>query len=241
MNKLTRTATGILILGALSMLFSITASAAHFSTPIETGAITGVTYKITEYNESTTTMWWDPNPDKTIFWATEIGATANLTLGTVYDDEIQVEFSTGNLSKGFQNDSTYAGALALGYWSVKEGGFVVSGNWTEIDAAFAQVGFTVYNHSTAQSSYASRSFATEQFHFEDAFGQNTTLIYDSDTGLLLEAHTGFGNYELGFVAAGFIGDYFKTETYATPFSIVIALSAFGSLTALAYLKSGRRQ
>lgn len=239
MSKKARATTVVLIVGILNLLLSTTAIASQFATPIEAGAITGVTYKITEYNESTTTMWWDPNPDNIVFWATEVGATANLTLGTVYDDEVQVEFATGNLSKGFQNDSVYAGALTLGYWTIEEGGFVVSANWTEIDAAFSQAGFLEYEHNTEQKVYAATNFTTEVFHFEDAFGQNTTLIYDSETGLLLEAHTGFGNYKLGFVATGFLGEYFSTQE-RTPFATSVALLAFITLAALAYLRPNRR-
>lgn len=204
----------VAFVATLALLISGFASgaAADYSSPIQDGDIDTITYEVTHYNETTVTLWWDPVPENCVYWAVEVGSTATLEIGNVNGDEVEVEFIIGNLSKGFQNDTVYASALAMGYWAVPNGGFVIDLGLDDLKTAYEDQNFVEFTWTETSRWFGSIMFDTVLIELVDAYGQETMLQYDTASGVLLQALTGFGNYELGINATSFTGNSFQGLT-----------------------------
>jgi hypothetical protein len=156
-------------------------------------------WEIEEWNEENTVAWWDENYTITYFSAT-IGSIINYTV-TSYDPTNFThpslgEIKIGNLSTQTTNNNT-GEVLALSIWGWFPGLITSSSDWelqkeTALKAAQGEgtLGTLDIQEFTFNYSGISRS-AIEFNYFQDPSvgNQNSTLIYDKETGVLLEGYT----------------------------------------------------
>ena len=131
-------------------------------------------------------------------WAAENNSKIQYTI-TEIQEEIYGDLTIGNLSISDASSAEIASDLAIGVlmWGP---GLITHTNWTKhINEATEQSQSDWLNGSLhiteSTESYLSISLETIKFTMVSA-SQNTTLIYDRNSGILLEAQTGFGSYFL---------------------------------------------
>ena len=190
----------------------------QFSSAFENGEILSANYSLQEgTNKTAVSQWWENNAlvDKYSYNNTD---TINVTFNGVFSSEVYLNLSVGNITLLNTTDAAADSNLALGYWTVNDGGFVIS-NTTSANASLAALHandtFASFNSGVSLKRYGSIYFSTVFYNFT-AGSQETYLVYDLDSGLLLEAITGFGNSKLAITLSAVAGSYFDTKYLFSP-------------------------
>ncbi|MHA1266994.1 MAG: hypothetical protein ACTSRS_17280 [Candidatus Helarchaeota archaeon] len=175
--------------------------------------------------------WWDSRGFQGNFKANE-NTLAVFDITTIAED-IAGNFQIGNLTLQGVNDSDIASALALSIWPWFPG-LISHLNWSKVIAAAraANTGWMQGNLTVVEYS----EFILFSYQQNQTAGQNTTLVYDLKTGLLMSAYTAYGNYYLGIVYEGLLTnqDVIGVE------SLVWIILTVGLMTIIVYLAKTRK-
>jgi hypothetical protein len=153
--------------------------------------ITNVTNQVVEWGWGTGSYWKANRSDPVTF---EIAA--------IQDNEVHGQFTIGNLTL-LTNDSRIAIELVFSIWfnsSIWFPGLVSPLDWVAVDQeAAASVSGWMAGDLEIRTSTATKTYIYHQGVYGN---QNTTLIYDIRTGVLVEAYTEFfffNDYHLGLL------------------------------------------
>ena len=161
-------------------------------------------------NVSSIISYWDTNFNPHGIISSSAGGYVKYTTLNI-DEEIIGIFSMGNFTITDTNANvSFVLALSIGTWpSMWHPGLISSINWTlentnAITYANIQNGTLTITNDSQKIRY--------EFHEKAGIKQNTTLIYNMDTGILLECYS-----DTGFVHVGL--SYSHMETVTVPIGI----------------------
>ncbi len=187
--------------------YSVNVTPSPFVTPVLKWTITNVTERA---------VGWGWGGD--LFWQAQPGQLVVFEIYEFRDDELHGLFTIGNLTLP-TNDSRIAGELMFSIWPWFTG-LVSHLDWAAVDQA-ATDSATGWMEGNIEI-HTSATEKTYTYH-QGSFGnQNTTLVYDKNTGVLQAAYTEFflaEDYHLGLQLA-------QTSLYLTPLALII-LAGFG--------------
>ena len=157
-----------------------------FSNPKLHWRITNATTEVVEYGFGTGT-----------FWQTQAGETLTFEIQEIADDELYGSFTIGNLTLS-ANNSRIAAELVFSIWPWFPG-LVSHLDWNTVDQAATDAATSYYMNGSLniRSTALTRSFI---YHQGPWGNQNTTLVYDVNSGILLKGYTEFfflNDYHLG--------------------------------------------
>lgn len=157
-----------------------------FSNPKLHWRITNATTEVVEYGFGTGT-----------FWQAQAGQALTFEIQEMTDHEIHGLFTIGNLSLA-ANNSRIAAELVFSIWPWFPG-LVSHLDWNAVDQAATDAATSFYMNGSLniRSTAITRSFI---YHQGPWGNQNTTLVYDVNSGILLEGYTEFfflNDYHLG--------------------------------------------
>ena len=190
-----------------------TSTPSQFSSAFENREILSANYSLQEgTNKTAVSQWWESAlVGKYSYNNTD---TINVTFNGVFSSEVYINLSVGNLTLLNTTDAAADSNLILGSWRINEGGFVMS-NTTSVNASLAELhandSLSSFSSGVSLKRYGDLYFSTFFYNFTDG-GQETYLVYDIDSGLMLEAVTEFGNSKLAIKLSAFAGSYFDTKT-----------------------------
>ncbi len=162
-----------------------------FVTPSLKWTITNVTNQVVEWGWGTGS-----------YWKANKSGPVTFEIAAIQDNEVHGQFTIGNLTL-LTNDSRIAIELVFSIWfnsSIWFPGLVSHLDWAAVDQeATASVSGWMAGELEIRTSIATKTYI---YHQGDNGNQNTTLIYDIRTGVLLEAYTEFfffNDYHLGLL------------------------------------------
>jgi len=131
-------------------------------------------------------------------WVAENNSKIHYTVTEIHE-EIYGDLIIGNLTISNSSSAEIASDLAIGVlmWGP---GLITHTNWTKHKIEAQEQAQSDWLNGTLKitestKSYISISLETIKFAMVSA-SQNTSLVYDKNSGILLEAQTGFGSYFL---------------------------------------------
>jgi hypothetical protein len=151
------------------------------------------------------------------YWETKEGDQVVFEIQKIQDDELQGLFTIGNLTL-FTNDSRLAAELTFSIWPWFPG-LVSNLDWSTVDhnATNSATGWMEGNLEIRKTD-GTKTYIYNQGPYGN---QNTTLVYDLHSGLLLEGYTEFffiNDYHLGL-------ELVRAAKYPTSLTIVIGGTA----------------
>ena len=157
-----------------------------FSIPKLHWEITNATAEVVEYGFGSGT-----------FWQAQAGQDLTFEVRENTDNELHGLFTIGNLTL-LANDSRIAAELVFSIWPWFPG-LVSHLNWNAVDQAANEAAMSFYMNGSLdiQSTATTRSYI---YHQGPWGNQNTTLVYDVNSGILLDGYTEFfflNDYHLG--------------------------------------------
>jgi len=188
------------------------------------------TWKI-QYITNKTIAWWDSRGFQGNFRANE-GDIVIFEINTIADD-IEGKFIFGNMTLTLVNDSDIASALTLSIWPWFPG-LISHLNWSQVivEAKAANTGFMQGNLTIVEYT----RFILFSYQQNKTSGQNTTLIYDLNTGILMSGYTAFGDYYLGLVYE----EKLENESVIGVESTIWIIIAAGIIAMIAYMKKSNK-
>ncbi|MFX0185292.1 MAG: hypothetical protein ACFE95_19595 [Candidatus Hodarchaeota archaeon] len=158
-------------------------------------------WEIQEWNNDAAVFWWDP-PVTTSYFIASTGSYINYTLDS-YDPTNFTHPSTGKIEIGnltvHTTNNKSGEVLALSIYGWFPGLITSASDWNyqiQVAEEVAQGEWTLGNLSTNEFKYNYSGFHRRAINFSycqdpSVGNQNTTLIYDKETGVLLEGSTEF--------------------------------------------------
>lgn len=180
-----------------------------------------------ESSSNSTNAWFNADYSQSFNYHIEPGSKILVNFTNSADSEQMISITVGNLTRSNISDSEAAENLVLNYYEMKgDLGFLANTSWTKMEQAFNTINFDEMEIETRHRTYLGRTLETERFHFISG-GQNTSLIYEQRTGLLVEASTGFSDYQISLVidATDLIPDYEISDVSTSPISLVMLLGS----------------
>jgi hypothetical protein len=172
-----------------------------------------VVYDIIESNNATN-IWYDSISNDTQLYHVENGSQMTLTIHDIQDEQTDVSFQIGNLTISNVPDKDAEEVFSYGYWQVPATfGFVANNTWTTTKIAMDNIEFESFNFSLPHLQYLGGEVDAIIVEFKDTF-QSTRLIYDDNTGMLLEAHSEVFGFQLSISINSINGDknYHRVES-----------------------------
>jgi hypothetical protein len=138
------------------------------------------------------------------FWKTRAGQPLTFEIQEITNDELYGLFTIGNLTM-LANDTRIAGELTFSIWPWFPG-LVSHLDWTNVDqdATDAASGYFLNGSLDITTTPTTKTYVYHQGPFGN---QNTTLVYDISSGILLSAYT-----EVFFLNDYHLGIEFITQT-----------------------------
>lgn len=161
-----------------------------FSNPKLHWRITNATAEVVEYGFGTGT-----------FWQAQAGQALTFEIQEIANGELHGSFTIGNLTLP-ANDSRIAAELVFSIWPWFPG-LVSHLNWDAVDQAATDAAMSFYMNGSLNIRSTSKT-RTYIYHQGPWGNQNTTLVYDVNSGILLAGYTEFfflNDYHLGIVFA----------------------------------------
>jgi len=191
-----------------------------FSTPKLHWRITNVTNEVVEYGFGSGT-----------FWQAQAGQPLAFEVQEIAEDELHGLFTIGNLTLP-ANDSRIAAELALSIWPWFPG-LVSHLDWNDVDQDANDAANSFYMNGSLEIrvTATTRSYI---YHQGPWGNQNTTLVYDVDSGILLAGFTEFfflNDYHLGieFASLSQKPTNLTTLVFIGTLGIVVIILIFGFL------------
>jgi hypothetical protein len=188
-----------------------------FSTSKLHWRITNVTDEVVEFGFGSGT-----------FWHAQAGQELSFEVQVIADDDLTGLLTIGNLTLP-ANDSRIAAELVFSIWPWFPG-LVSHLDWIAVDQAATEAAASFYMNGTLDIQDGA-STKTYVYHQGPWGNQNTTLVYDIDSGILLSAYTEFfflNDYHLGidFVALTQNPTNLNTLLFLGVFAIVLVIVLF---------------
>ena len=191
-----------------------------FSTPKLHWQITNATAEVVEFGFGSET-----------FWQAQADQSLTFEIQKIVDNELHGMFTIGNLTIP-ANDSRIAAELALSIWPWFPG-LVTHLDWNAVDqeANDAANGFYMNGSLNIRSTATTRSYI---YHQGPWGNQNTTVVYDVNSGILLAGYTEFfflNDYHLGieFVSLTQKPTSLMTLLFIGTLGIAVGILTFGFL------------
>ena len=153
------------------------------------------------------------------FWYARMGQALTFDIQEMGNNEISGIFTIGNLTIP-ANDSRIAAEIVFSIWPWFPG-LVSHLDWSDVDqqATGAATSFYMNGSLDIQTTSTTKSYV---YHQGPWGNQNTTLVYDLGTGILLSAHT-----EFFFLNDYHLGIEFITKTQnPTPLTTILFVAIF---------------
>ena len=157
-----------------------------FSTPKLHWQITNVTAEMVEFGYGSGS-----------FWQGQAGQSLTFEIQQILDNELHGSFTIGNLTLP-ANDSRIAAELTLSIWPWFPG-LVSNLDWNTVDQEANDAANSFYMNGSLDI-YSTTTTRTYCYHQGPWGNQNTTLVYDVNSGILLAAYTEvffLNDYHLG--------------------------------------------
>ncbi|MDO8057092.1 MAG: hypothetical protein Q6361_09555, partial [Candidatus Hermodarchaeota archaeon] len=165
------------------------------------------------------------------FWQAQADQSLTFEIQKIVDNELHGMFTIGNLTIP-ANDSRIAAELALSIWPWFPG-LVTHLDWNAVDqeANDAANGFYMNGSLDIRSTATTRSYI---YHQGPWGNQNTTVVYDVNSGILLAGYTEFfflNDYHLGieFVSLTQKPTSLMTLLFIGTLGIAVGILTFGFL------------
>jgi len=171
---------------AQSLAYATELSPNSFITPKLNWKITNATAEVVEFGFGSET-----------FWQVQVGQALTFEIRQHTNDELHGLFTIGNLTL-LANDSRVAAELVLSIWPWFPG-LISHLDWNAVDQAATDAAMSFYMNGSLEirSTTRTRSYI---YHQGPWGNQNTTLVYDVNSGILLAGYTEFfflNDYHLG--------------------------------------------
>ena len=156
-------------------------------------------YKIMSANTGNVT-WFSPDYSTSSNYTFDGVDTVEMDLNNL-SSSAEINVTIGNFEVVNYPDSSIDSNLILSYWEINyDLGVVANTSWDAFNgAANSATTITSYNFTESTSSFLvnEENLTRDTVVIDiDAGSQKTSLVYEKESGLLLEANTGFGNYNL---------------------------------------------
>ncbi|MFX0169079.1 MAG: hypothetical protein ACFE89_06910 [Candidatus Hodarchaeota archaeon] len=179
--------------------------------------ITNVTTEVVEFGFGSGTLWH-----------AQAGQSLTFEIQEVTNDELHGLFTIGNLSLP-TNDSRIAAEVVFSIWPWFPG-LVSHLAWDSVDQAATDAAASFYMNGSLdiRTTSTTKSYIYHQGQWGN---QNTTLVYDLNTGILLTGYTEFfflNDYHLGIEFISFT----QTPTSLTTLVFMAILTTIITITAL---------
>lgn len=182
--------------------YSVNVTPSPLVTPVLKWTITNVTERA---------VGWGWGGD--LFWQAHTGQLVVFEVHEIRDDEIHGLFTIGNMTLP-TNDSRIAGELMFSIWPWFTG-LVSHLNWAAVDQA-ASDSATGWMEGDMEIR-TSATTKTYIYHQGSYGNQNTTLVYDTNTGILQAAYSEFffaEDYHLGLQLV-------QASLFLTPLTLIV--------------------
>jgi hypothetical protein len=188
-----------------------------FSTPKLHWQITNVTDQIVEFGFGSGK-----------FWQTQDGQTLTFEIQEIVNDELFGLFTIGNLTLPV-NDSQIAAELVFSIWPWFPG-LVSHLDWNTVDQDATDAATTFFMNGSLDitTTLTTKSYV---YHQGPWGNQNTTLVYELGSGILLSAYTEFfflNDYHLGieFITLTQTPTSLTTLVFLVIFAVILIISIF---------------
>ncbi len=201
----------------IALISMLMLSASPATTAIELPPVT-VTYDIISANTGNVT-WFSPDYSSSYNYSFEGVDSIVVSMSNISTDA-EFNITIGSFEQTNYPDSSIDGNLILSYWEVKyDLGLVANTTWDALNESAAGATYLVsMNVTEGQFSYMTNGFniTVDTVVIDiDAGAQQTYLVYEKNSGLLLEADTGFGNYFLHMRLSTLSSPLMSTSTTST--------------------------
>jgi len=174
------------------------------------------------------------------FWHAQAGQALSFEIQGIVNDELTGLLTIGNLTLP-ANDSRIAAELVFSIWPWFPG-LVSNRDWNAVDQAATEAASGFWMNGTLDI-LEGLSTKTYVYHQGPWGNQNTTLIYDTNSGILLSAYTEFffqNDYHLGidFIALTQNPTFLNTLLFVGTFGIVLVIVFFAIVISGARSKKG---
>jgi hypothetical protein len=174
------------------------------------------------------------------FWQAQAGHAVSFEIQEIANYELTGLFTIGNLTLP-TNDSRIAAELVFSIWPWFPG-LVSHLDWNTVDQAATEAAASFFMNGSLDI-HDGLSTKTYNYHQGPWGNQNTTLVYDINSGILLSAYTEFfflNDYHLGidFVALTQNPTELNTLLFVGAFGVVLALVFLGLVISRARSKKG---
>jgi len=204
-------------------------------------------YKIMSANSGNVT-WFSPDYSTSYNFTFDGVDTVEMDLDNI-SSSAEINVTIGNFEVVNYPDSSIDSNLILSYWEINyDLGVVANTSWDAFNgAANSATTIASYNFTEGTSSFLvneeNKTRDTVVINI-DAGSQKTSLVYEKESGLLLEASTGFGNYSLHMKIleiSDSIGIFPNSNTSSTNSSLPLSEFIFlGSVTTIAIIFRRKR-
>jgi len=167
------------------------------------------------------------------FWQARVGQTLSFEIQEFVNDELHGLLTIGNLTLP-ANDSRLAAELVFSIWPWFPG-LISHLDWNTVDqtATDAAVGFYMNGSLDILTTSTTKAYI---YHQGPWGNQNTTLVYDLTSGILLSGYTEFfflNDYHLGieFLTLTRTPTTLSTLFFVVLFAVVLIITIFGIVTA----------
>ena len=213
----------------------------HFSAPVyahsgDMGVKHTAIYEITKTNATATYTWYNGDYSQSFPYHVTNASEMRVELAKPSDSNTELNITLGNLTRTGIYDNETEPNLGLGYYKLSDNlGFVAPTTWASLDLRLSALNFSTYHfQSPIKYQFGAAQFDAVNITFADSF-QQSTLIYDLNTGVLYYANVVIGNFVLSFYITGLVPqehDNLVSSTQSSPlpiFSSFFALSIIGIL------------
>jgi hypothetical protein len=198
-----------------------------FSLPKLHWRITNVTNEIVEFGFGSGT-----------FWQAQPGHTLSFEIQEIANGELHGFFTIGNLTLP-ANDSRIAAELVFSVWPWFPG-LVSHLDWNLVDQAAtdAAAGFYLNGSLAIHTTSTTKSYV---YHQGPWGNQNTTLVYDINSGILVSAYTEvffLNDYHLGieFITLTHNPTSLTTWLFVVSFAVILTVTIFFVVISRLHLK-----
>ena len=216
-KKLAIIYTILLLFGSLSFLLPISNGYSYYGTIIQDFQIQ---YNVTDWNQ--TAAWINTTWAVQGYYNTSIGEKVNLTVNST-TGQISFNIEIGNYTRNDSSNLECALSMSLNIFGGFNGGFIIDNlSWAQQKQFVINSGGTILGENANNIT----------FNFSNAF-QQTNWTYDLRTGILLNATTVAGNYNISLdILSDLPGIYTPPPTPIPGFEFVFLFVAiiFGVLT-----------
>ena len=163
--------------------------------------IRNVSYLIYETNETATYYWYYSINETLLTYSVQNDTIFRVDFITNSQDPF-MKIQLGTLTLQNTTDADVESNLGLGYWTIAKNGIISNTSWEKLEQEYTiMLADTNDNFTFSQGSgtYVGGIVETVAISIEGVF-QHSFMVYEKESGLLLEARLKIGNFVLSFIA-----------------------------------------